>query len=218
MLGQDRKGITMASLAMIVIAIVVAGAAGAAAAYAALGVKPGEVTTSSITDFSTLTSTVSVVSINPITLVRTTIITVTGQKSNTTTSSPFTSVSSRTSCISSGPTEGVVLRLVANGNTGIIPVAGAAVSGEDLWYCNDSPQITHFNSTLTNSSGWASLLFGGNGIYYLNVTYPNSNLVFTLSVMTQPSSVTYMIFNASTGNVTTYVCEFDHCLEPLPYS
>ena len=59
----------------------------------------------------------------------------------------------------------------------------------------------------TNSSGWINLLDGGNGIYYLNVTY-SQYLVYSLSIVTQPTSVTCVVSNASTGNLTTHFYEY----------
>jgi hypothetical protein len=59
----------------------------------------------------------------------------------------------------------------------------------------------------TNSSGWVSLLDGGNGLYYLNVTY-GQDLIYSLSIVTQPLSITFVVFNASTGNMTTHICEY----------
>jgi hypothetical protein len=119
-----------------------------------------------------------------------------------------------TSCTVSGPTLGVVIQVLANNYTGngvsVIPVVGAKVSGEAVGYCNNILQPSTLQPTTTNSSGWASLLDGQFGLYNLEVAYAPT-LVFNLSIVTNPSSVTYVTFNISTGNMTTHFCEFNVC-------
>jgi hypothetical protein len=112
-------------------------------------------------------------------------------------------------CINTGPTIGVVLRVIENNGSSnpTIPVRGARVSGQDIGYCNDAEQAITIKSTTTNSSGWVSLLYGGFGIYYLNVYY-DPYLSYNLSVVTQPTAITYAIFNLSTGNLTTHFCYY----------
>ncbi len=113
-------------------------------------------------------------------------------------------------CPITGPTIGVVLRVLANNGSGLapIPVQGVQVSGQDVGYCNDVEQVIAIKPTTTNSSGWVSLLYGGLGIYYLDIHY-NLHLPYTLSVVTQPTAVTYVTFNISTGNVTTHFCYYN---------
>ncbi len=110
-------------------------------------------------------------------------------------------------CNSTGPTMGVVVR-VLEGTQPPVPVAGARVSGHSVGYCNGEVQTLGLPQVITNSSGWATLLDGGTGTYYLNVVSGSNDSTsgFDLSVPTQPTSVTYVIFNSSTGNVTTHFC------------
>jgi hypothetical protein len=119
-----------------------------------------------------------------------------------------------TSCVVSGPTMGVVIHVLANNYTGngvsVIPVVGAKVSGQAVGYCNNVLQQSTLQATTTNSSGWASLLDGQFGLYNLQVAYIPT-LVFNLSIVTMPTSVTYVTFNISTGNMTTHFCEFNVC-------
>ncbi len=119
-----------------------------------------------------------------------------------------------TSCTVSGPTLGVVIQVLANNYMGtgvsVIPVVGAKVTGQAVGYCNDVLQPSTLQPTTTNSSGWASLLDGQFGLYNLEVAYAPT-LVFNLSIVTNPLSVTYVTFNISTGNMTTHFCEFDVC-------
>jgi len=113
-------------------------------------------------------------------------------------------------CVVTGPTIGVVLRVVENNGSGntTIPVQSARVSGQDIGYCNDVEQVIAIKPTTTNSSGWVSLLYGGFGIYYLDIYY-NPYLSYNLSVVTQPTAITYAVFNISTGNVTTHFCYYE---------
>jgi hypothetical protein len=109
---------------------------------------------------------------------------------------------------------GVMIHVLANNYTGngvsVIPVVGAKVSGQAVGYCNNVLQPSTLQPTTTNSSGWASLLDGQFGLYNLQVAYAPT-LVFNLSIVTNPLSVTYVTFNISTGNMTTHFCEFNVC-------
>lgn len=112
---------------------------------------------------------------------------------------------SSTSCVVTGPTEGVIIQVLQD-SAEVTPVVGAKIGGEDLGYCNNSLQTMILNSTTTNSTGWARLIDGGFGIYYLNIIAFNNN--YTLSVPMQPISVTFVTYNISNGNVTTHYCVF----------
>jgi len=117
---------------------------------------------------------------------------------------PSTTV--QATCTTSGPTLGVVLRVVANNGSW----AGVPVTGEAVGYCDGQKEVTNLGPSLTNSSGWVSFLEGGlNGIYYLHVN--ESAWVYDLSIPAQPTTVTYAVLNLSTGNVTTRFCEFNAC-------
>lgn len=118
------------------------------------------------------------------------------------------------SCSISGETIGVVVQVLAidYSSHSAVPVAGVSVSGQDVYYCNDNKQVSEINPSSTNSSGWVSLFDGGGGMYYLNIRYPDSKLVYNLSVPVQPVTLTYVSFNVSTGNVTTRFCAYNfHC-------
>ena len=81
-----------------------------------------------------------------------------------------------TSCTVSGPTNGVVIRVVEGGLNGpTTPIEGARVDGEADGYCNDALQTQTLQSAVTNSSGWASLLDEGFGVYNLNISYEVGN-------------------------------------------
>jgi len=117
-----------------------------------------------------------------------------------------------TSCIVLGPTIGAVIRIIEKG----APIAGASVSGEADGYCNNALQTQPLQSTVTNSSGWASLMDGGFGVYNLLVSYDVGNPPLTenyhLSISMQPTAVTYVVFDTATGNVTTHICYYNlHC-------
>lgn len=118
-----------------------------------------------------------------------------------------------TSCGISGPTTGVVLQIIAYNHTSsgvsTVPWVGTSVSGEAVGYCNDALQTSILPPTTTNSTGWASLLDGGFGLYDLNVTYGAPPITFNLSIVTDPLSVTVAVFNISTGNMTTHFCEYN---------
>ena len=119
-----------------------------------------------------------------------------------------------TSCTVFGPTIGVVIRVVEGGLSGpIAPISGARIGGEAEGYCNDALQTQALQPAATNSSGWASLLDGGFGVYDLNITYeagsPPVVESYYFSVSVQPTTVTYVTFNTTTGNVTTFLCYDD---------
>ena len=118
-----------------------------------------------------------------------------------------------TICSISGETNGVQLRVVEENYSSkpatTIPVANAKVSGSDVYYCNNVRAEGEFVPSTTNSSGWASLLFGGGGIYYLNIS---SSLTYTISVPVAPLATTFATYNISTGNLTTSICYYgEHC-------
>ena len=120
-----------------------------------------------------------------------------------------------TSCTILGPTIGVVIRVLQGGlfqsSPAPYPVVGARVGGEAAGYCNNALQTMELTPNTTNSSGWAKLLDGGFGVYNLDVSYPAGNLIETyhLSISMQPTTVTYVTFNTTTGNVTTHLCEYN---------
>ena len=131
---------------------------------------------------------------------------------------PTTSMSTSTTCHITGETWGVALHVVAAEYSNYpnyyttTPVAGAYVSAEGIFYCNDERKTTSILLATTNSSGWALLYNGGGGTYYLNITYPGSKLVYSLSVPVRPVTATYVTFNVSTGNTTTHFCQYNfHC-------
>jgi hypothetical protein len=124
-------------------------------------------------------------------------------------SSGKTTSSTSTVCTISSGTVGVVLRVVrenysANSST-TIPVAGASVTGTDTYYCGNQKSQENFEVSRTNSSGWVSLLFGGYGVYSLNIN-DGSSLNYSLSVQTVLATTTYVTLNISTGTVTTGTC------------
>ena len=176
------------------------------------------------TQYSTTTSSFTQTAVSILATTATSSITQTSTDSLTSTVTSYSivtfftnsiSTSQSISCTSSGPTDGVELQVVAINHagpgTGTGPIAGLVVNGEDVWYCNDQKQVTVLGPVATNSSGWVSLLDGGNGLYYLNVTY-DQYLVYSLSVVTNPLSITFVVFNASTGNMTTHICAYAyHC-------
>ena len=199
---------SLIAIAVIVI-ILVSGAAGYTAGI-------GQVVTK--TQYSTTTSSFTQTAISILPTTATSSITQTSTDTLTSTVTSYSivtfftnniSTSQSISCISYGPTEGVMLQVVAQ-NMG--PVPGLVVNGEDVSYCNNQRQVIVIGPTITNSSGWVSLLDGGNAIYYLNVTF-SQYLVYSLSIVTQPTSVTCAVFNASTGNLTTHFYEYTfHCV------
>src|SRR2546422_1161227 len=126
-----------------------------------------------------------------------------------------TAKTTKTTCHITGVTLGVRVRIVAidYSNNSTVPVSNASVTGQNVVYCNDERQVTTFRPTKTNSSGWVGLSYGGVGIYYVNITYPNSNLTYSLSIPARPVTATYVVFNISSGNVTTHFCAFNyHCV------
>lgn len=128
------------------------------------------------------------------------------------TSSMSTSTTTQTSCIITGESIGVALRVVRMdyANNSLISVADAAVSGGYVYYCNNGREATPFAATMTNSSGQVDAFYGGGGIYYLNVTDPQTNYVFHLSIPARPVTATYVILDITSGNVTTRFCEEDY--------
>jgi hypothetical protein len=124
-------------------------------------------------------------------------------------SSGKTTSSTSTVCTLSSGTVGVVLRVVQENYSAnppaTIPIAGASVTGTDVYYCGNERTQVNFNVSRTNSSGWVSLLFGGFGMYDLNIN-DGSSLNYTLSVQTVLVTTTYVILNISTGNMTTGNC------------
>ena len=124
-----------------------------------------------------------------------------------------TSVVTRTSCTVSGPTNGVVIRVVGGPS---FVIAGATVGGEADGYCNSVLQTQTLQPAVTNSSGWASLIDGGFGTYNLEIGYvvgsPSVAENYHVSIPMRPLTTTYVVFDVSTGNVTTHYCEYNlHC-------
>ncbi len=122
--------------------------------------------------------------------------------------------SAQTTCTIAGETIGVALRVVAidYSTHSVVPVVGAGINGSGVLYCNGERQVTVFPEATTNASGWVEVFHGGGGIYYLNISYPGSNLIYSVSVPVMPVTATYVVFNASTGNVTTHFCSYNfHC-------
>jgi hypothetical protein len=120
-----------------------------------------------------------------------------------------------TVCTTNGETNGVILQIVQNNYSsrppGIIPVSGATVNGTDVYYCGNLKHQGTFVSSTTNSSGIASLLFGGGGMYYLNIYYQGPEN-YSITVPVSPLATTYVTYNISTGNLSTSVCYFgEHC-------
>jgi len=120
-----------------------------------------------------------------------------------------------TACTANGQTNGVILRVVQSNYSsrppGIIPVVGAIVTGSDIYFCGVVKHEGTFVSSSTNSSGFVNLLFGGAGVYYLNVSF-QSPANYTLSIPVAPLATTFVTYNISTGNVTTSICYYgEHC-------
>ena len=116
-------------------------------------------------------------------------------------------------CTVSAPTEGVVIQLVENNYTAssqsVIPIVGASIIGQAIGYCNNQKQVMNISKASTNSTGWASLLDGAFGVYYLSINFnpsasPSLGL-FNLSIITQPTAITKATFNLSSGNLTTHL-------------
>lgn len=195
--SQPSRTYTTVAMAIVVAAVVIAAAILATSTYGTTVTK----TTSEVTT-TTETTTQTVLS--------------------TTIATSTTSIAT-TSCTIMGPTIGVVIRVIAynysTSPTSTIPVVGAHVSGQSVGYCNDALQTSTLQPTTTNSSGWASLLDGQFGLYNLVISYSPSltynfspTLSFNMSIVTQPTTVTYVILNISTGNMTTHFCEYNfHC-------
>jgi len=127
-------------------------------------------------------------------------------------SATVTTSSTITSCTILAPTMGVELRvMVVNSTTsGVsVPQKGARISGQAITYCNSVQQVYPIRPETTNSSGWAVLLDGGLGIYFLTVVFPNSVISVNLSIPTQPTGVTYAVFQSPSGNLTTHFCYYN---------
>jgi hypothetical protein len=118
-----------------------------------------------------------------------------------------------TSCAVSGPTIGVLLRVVEDARNPT-PVVGAQITGQDVGWCGDAQQASLLQPVTTNSSGWASLLDGGFGIYDLSINYTildNGVSItdhYSLSISTQPMTVSCTVYNVTSGNVTTTLSEY----------
>ncbi|HEV2137850.1 MAG TPA: hypothetical protein VGR53_03345 [Nitrososphaerales archaeon] len=116
----------------------------------------------------------------------------------------------QTTCTILGETIGVALHVVATDyqSHSAVPVVGARISGDGVLYCNSAKQVSVFLPNTTNSTGWVDMFQGGGGEYYLNVTYPDSKSVYSLSVPVRPLTVTYATINISSGNVTIHFCQY----------
>ena len=129
---------------------------------------------------------------------------------------PSSTLSSLTTvCSTNGETNGVILRVVQDNYSArppvVTPVAGATITGTDVYFCGIVRHEGTFVVSSTNSSGFASLLFGGAGMYYLYINY-KSPANYTVSVPVAPLATTFVTYNISTGNVTTSVCYYgEHC-------
>lgn len=111
-----------------------------------------------------------------------------------------------TSCAVSGPTIGVMLRVLEDASHPT-PVAGAQITGQMVGWCNDAQQVSLLQPETTNSSGWASLLDGGFGIYDLSINYSSDH--YSLSIATLPMTLTCVVYNTTSGNVTTTLSEYE---------
>jgi hypothetical protein len=126
-----------------------------------------------------------------------------------------TTTSVSTICSTNGETKGVILRVVQENYSsrppGLLPVSGATVAGNDVYFCGNVKHEGTFVSSTTNSSGLANLLFGGAGMYYLTINYQGP-ANYTLSVPVAPLATTFVTYNLSTGNLTTSICYYgEHC-------
>jgi len=101
----------------------------------------------------------------------------------------------------------MVVNSTTNGMS--FPQEGARISGRAITYCNGVQQLFPIRPETTNSSGWAVLLDGGLGIYFLTVVFPNSIMSVNLSIPTQPTAVTYAVFQSPSGNLTTHFCYYN---------
>ena len=189
---QPRRGaIGSANAALLVVVVVLV----ASLAYVTI-------TTQQVTHASTRTETVTQSSTTTLT---NTVTIVVNQSSRTTVST--------TTCAISGPTIGVMLRVLEDA-VHPTPVAGAQITGQSVGYCNDMEQVSMLQPATTNSSGWAGLLDGGFGIYDLSINYSyvdygvNFTDHYSLSISTQPTTVTCAVYNITSGNVTTTISEY----------
>ena len=135
-----------------------------------------------------------------------------GVNGASTTPSKSPPATTQTSCTISGETTGVALQVVRidYSTNSLVPVAGAAVSGGYVVYCDNARQATPFTPSMTNSSGQVDVFQGGGGIYYLNVTDPQTNYVFHLSIPARPVTATYVTLDITSGNVTTRFCVYGY--------
>ena len=181
--SQQRTAIANISMALLAMILVVVGALGGF-------LLASQSVAHTVTSISTETTTV-------VSEENDTVTTTLGKTSETNTTTQ--------SCYLLAPSIGVVIRVITNSTS---PVAGARVSGESAGYCNNSLQVAALVPTTTNSSGWASLLDGGFGIYHLNISW-NHAANYTLSIPTYADAATYVIFNYVSGNVTTTLCYYN---------
>ncbi|MGH2640005.1 MAG: hypothetical protein ACRDF4_12115 [Rhabdochlamydiaceae bacterium] len=218
-LSRGSKAVSLGVSALIVIMVIVAAFVG----YTFSSVSQRAIVPQTTTLINTVTQSKiqNVTFINYVTnsVTQTTTYTLKSTQTTTVTSTviqPIPSTTDTTSCAISGPTMGVVIRILDGGLVDTAyPIVGAIVSGNATGYCNNALQTQVLQPALTNSSGWATLLDGGFGIYNLRVSYiVDNNLTETyyLSISMQPTTVSYVIFNVTTGNVTTHNCEYNlHC-------
>ena len=180
---QNGIGRTTASLLLVIVVL---------AASLAYAVVAPRTSTQTVTQSSTTTQ------INTVTII-------VNQSSRTTVKT--------TSCAVSGPTIGVMLRVLEDASHPT-PVVGAQITGQNVGWCDDAQQVSVLQPVTTNSSGWASLLDGGFGIYDLSINYSyldsGASITdhYSLSVSTQPLTVSCTVFNITSGNVTTTLSEY----------
>jgi hypothetical protein len=116
------------------------------------------------------------------------------------------------SCTLSSFTYGVVIRVIqdehySNGTIGESPVIAAKITGTDEYRCVSFDVKQPLGSVETNSSGWATLRFGGAGFYYLNINVGNGES-YALSVLTSLGATTYVTYDISSGNSTAMTCDY----------
>jgi len=124
----------------------------------------------------------------------------------------LTATSSSVNCTLSSSTYGVIILVVQNnfssGSSAVRPVAGAIITGNNAYDCGNERIVNKLSRVVTNSSGSASLLDGGIGLYYLNI-YDGGSFNYTISIPTRLVSVTFVTYNITTGNVTSVFCNYD---------
>lgn len=122
-----------------------------------------------------------------------------------------TSDSTSTTCVLSSATKGIVIQLVMDNYSTVppqlSPVVGAKITGNDLYFCGSQYSQLGLIPASTNSTGWTTMLDGGSGNYYLTITH-GSELNYTLTVPTVLLGTTYVVYNLSNGNVSTYTCYY----------